>query len=174
MRRTNCTLSPFVLLMIAGSVLTPVAPAREGAARASQLKRPNIILMVSDDHGRDTAGYGNPAICTPHLDSLSDDGILVLDDFFEIRWPDVTVAVIEFLKDNKNIVPFLLVNRKLYCTTTSDSAESYQSMFASVIEDNAAEIGDVRCWRDVVMMDGAIMVAKMEMSERLQQLEKLR
>ena len=47
-------------------------------------------------------------------------------------------------------------------------------MFASVIEQNSAEIGDVRCWRDVVMMDGSIMVAKMEMSAGLQQLEKLR
>ena len=51
--------------------------------------------------------------------SLSEDGILVLDDFFEIRWPDVTFAAMEYLKDNEQIFPFLLVNRKLYCPARS-------------------------------------------------------
>lgn len=39
------------------------------------MKRPNIILMVSDDHGREALGcYGNPAIQTPHLDALASAG----------------------------------------------------------------------------------------------------
>lgn len=47
--------------------------------------------------------------------SLTDSGICVFDDFFEIRWPEVTMAVIDFLKE-ASIAPFLLVDRKLYCT----------------------------------------------------------
>ncbi len=35
-------------------------------------KRPNLVLMVSDDHGRDTPVYGNPGIRTPHLAALPD------------------------------------------------------------------------------------------------------
>ncbi|MFA5689117.1 MAG: sulfatase [Kiritimatiellales bacterium] len=40
-----------------------------------QKKKYNIVLMVSDDHGRESLGcYGNPAIDTPHLDALAADG----------------------------------------------------------------------------------------------------
>jgi len=38
-------------------------------------KRPNIVLMVADDHGRDTRSYGNPVIKTPNLDALSEEGV---------------------------------------------------------------------------------------------------
>jgi N-sulfoglucosamine sulfohydrolase len=37
--------------------------------------RPNIVLIVSDDHGTDGLGcYGNPVIQTPHLDKLATAG----------------------------------------------------------------------------------------------------
>jgi len=39
-------------------------------------QRPNIVLLVSDDHGREALGcYGNPAIQTPHLDALAQTGV---------------------------------------------------------------------------------------------------
>jgi len=38
--------------------------------------RPNIILIVSDDHGREALGcYGNPVIRTPALDALAGEGV---------------------------------------------------------------------------------------------------
>ncbi len=37
--------------------------------------RPNIVLIVSDDHGTDALGcYGNDVVRTPHLDALAADG----------------------------------------------------------------------------------------------------
>lgn len=40
------------------------------------MTRPNIVLMVADDHGREALGcYGNPAVATPHLDRLANDGV---------------------------------------------------------------------------------------------------
>jgi N-sulfoglucosamine sulfohydrolase len=44
-------------------------------------KRPNIVLIVADDHGRDTRTYGNPAICTPNLDALSAEGVTFTNAF---------------------------------------------------------------------------------------------
>jgi len=42
-----------------------------GAAAA----RPNIVMIVSDDHGRGDLGcYGNPVVRTPNLDALAADG----------------------------------------------------------------------------------------------------
>jgi N-sulfoglucosamine sulfohydrolase len=37
--------------------------------------KPNIVLIISDDHGTDALGsYGNPVIKTPHLDNLAQEG----------------------------------------------------------------------------------------------------
>ncbi|WP_080057850.1 sulfatase family protein [Spirosoma aerolatum] len=39
-------------------------------------RRPNIVLIVSDDHGREAVGcYGNTSIRTPHIDQLATDGV---------------------------------------------------------------------------------------------------
>lgn len=43
--------------------------------------RPNIVLMVADDHGRDTNCYGNPAIKTPNLDGLAKEGVVFKNSF---------------------------------------------------------------------------------------------
>ena len=41
---------------------------------------PNIVLIVSDDHGTDALGsYGNPIIKTPVLDALAADGTIFTD-----------------------------------------------------------------------------------------------
>ena len=44
--------------------------------------RPNIVLIVSDDHGRESLRcYGNKVIQTPHLDALAQDGIRFTNAF---------------------------------------------------------------------------------------------
>lgn len=48
----------------------------------SKDRRPNIILIVSDDHGREALGcYGNTVVQTPNLDALAAGGI-VFDSAF--------------------------------------------------------------------------------------------
>lgn len=49
---------------------------------SSTSKRPNIILMVADDHGRETLGcYGNKVVKTPNLDSMAENGVIFSNSF---------------------------------------------------------------------------------------------
>lgn len=49
---------------------------------AGENKRPNIVLIVSDDHGLDAVGcYGNPVIKTPNLDALAREGVRFTNAF---------------------------------------------------------------------------------------------
>ena len=51
-----------------------------GTLATASAQKPNIVLIVSDDHGTDALGcYGNPVIKTPALDALSAEGTLFTD-----------------------------------------------------------------------------------------------
>ena len=51
-------------------------------SQADVIGRPNVLLIVSDDHGREALGcYGNPVVGTPHLDTLAADGVRYLNSF---------------------------------------------------------------------------------------------
>jgi len=43
--------------------------------------RPNVVLMVADDHGLDAGCYGNAAIRTPSMDALAADGVVFSQAF---------------------------------------------------------------------------------------------
>lgn len=48
----------------------------------AQSKRPNIILIVADDHGRGDLGcYGNPVVKTSNLDKLASEGVRFTNAF---------------------------------------------------------------------------------------------
>ncbi len=104
-------------------------------------------------------------------DRLSEDGILVLDDFFEIRWPDVTAAFVEFLRTDSRLRPFMLVNRKVYCSRSAASAAAYQSMFGDFLDKHADRIGSARAWDAVEMMGRELLVAKLDLSDEIKALE---
>jgi N-sulfoglucosamine sulfohydrolase len=51
-------------------------------AQESSQERPNIVLIVSDDHGREAVGcYGNKTVRTPNIDALAKEGILFTNAF---------------------------------------------------------------------------------------------
>lgn len=52
------------------------------ADRDKTTGHPNIVLIVSDDHGKEALGcYGNPVIQTPHLDALAQNGVRFTNAF---------------------------------------------------------------------------------------------
>lgn len=57
------------------SVNAICSPALAASGQHQADTRPNIVLIVADDHGREAVGcYGNGAIRTPHIDQLAADG----------------------------------------------------------------------------------------------------
>ena len=47
-----------------------------------QSEKPNIVLIIADDHGADALGcYGNEVIQTPALDRLATEGIRFTNAF---------------------------------------------------------------------------------------------
>jgi N-sulfoglucosamine sulfohydrolase len=52
-----------------------VGVAVESFGASTAARRPNILLIVADDHGREDLGcYGNAVVKTPNLDALATDG----------------------------------------------------------------------------------------------------
>ena len=65
----------FFLLIPAGTFLAACSGPAGDDATASREDLPNIVLIVSDDHGTgDLGAYGNSAIHTPNLDYLAPRG----------------------------------------------------------------------------------------------------
>lgn len=64
-------LFPVVILIL--TAVTAFHPVRNVKNRVDA--RPNIVLIVADDHGREAVGcYGNPVVKTPHIDQLAAEG----------------------------------------------------------------------------------------------------
>lgn len=62
-----------LLLIVLPGISAWVSPATLLAAEG---RRPNIVFILTDNHGAWTLGcYGNPDIRTPHIDSLAKDGM---------------------------------------------------------------------------------------------------
>jgi len=67
-----CCLPVISFLLLSCSEHTPGKPDN----------RPNIVLIVADDHGTGDAGcYGNPNIYTPNIDSLASQGVIMTNAY---------------------------------------------------------------------------------------------
>src|SRR4051794_29684086 len=66
-------LAPFIVVAVALSVAGP-------AAAAEAPRRPNVVLIVTDDQGYGDLGFtGNPVVETPHLDRLAAESLRLTD-----------------------------------------------------------------------------------------------
>ncbi len=63
------------------------------AAQAERGRRPNIVLIITDDVGYgDIGSYGAPDIRTPHIDGLARDGVRLTDFYANAPWCTPTRA----------------------------------------------------------------------------------
>jgi arylsulfatase A-like enzyme len=72
-----------MMKLLVSVVAAAVMPAAEGAGlRASESRRPNIVLILADDLGwRDLGCYGSSFYETPHLDRLAAGGMRFTDAY---------------------------------------------------------------------------------------------
>jgi arylsulfatase A-like enzyme len=75
MARSDMTRGEFLKTATLGG-LTCALPSTLGAAPSGKPRRPNIVVILSDDHSYRTIGYNNPAVKTPRMDELARDGII--------------------------------------------------------------------------------------------------
>lgn len=68
-------------------------------------------------------------------DILTDDGVIIADDYFNIYWPDVTTATNDFLAQNSDFAPFLITPGKLYICRQS-TVELYRGFAVSFTAPN--------------------------------------
>jgi len=67
---------------VANPLILALAAAAGCTQQSIQDTRPNIILIVADDHGLDALGcYGNSVIKTPNLDNLASRGVRFTNSF---------------------------------------------------------------------------------------------
>lgn len=66
--------------LLLGGVLIIAASAGQGQAQAGSTRRPNVVLILTDDVGYgDLGSYGAPDVKTPHIDGLARDGVRFTD-----------------------------------------------------------------------------------------------
>jgi uncharacterized sulfatase len=66
----------------AALVLVLVSACSFGEAPAPGVERPNIVLIIGDDHGYPDFGFmGSPYVETPHLDRLAEEGTVFTHGF---------------------------------------------------------------------------------------------
>jgi N-sulfoglucosamine sulfohydrolase len=82
MRNKSISRRDFMKSCAAGASVLVGSMSISNKALAAQDKRPNIVLIVSDDHGLEALGcYGNKVIKTPNLDQLAAEGVRFTNAF---------------------------------------------------------------------------------------------
>jgi len=75
-KKIRTTRRDFLKWCAAGSAAAAAPKLSLTRTVSAKENRPNIVLIVADDHGTDALGcYGNPVIRTPHLDGLAAEGV---------------------------------------------------------------------------------------------------
>jgi hypothetical protein len=64
-------------------------------------------------------------------DAIADDGVIILDDFFNEAWPGVATGTAHFLRDNPGmLVPFAILGNKVFFARTDAVADAFRRILS--------------------------------------------
>jgi hypothetical protein len=64
-------------------------------------------------------------------EAIADDGVIILDDFFNEAWPGVATGTAQFLRDHpQRLVPFAILGNKVFFARTEAAAESFRQILS--------------------------------------------
>jgi hypothetical protein len=64
-------------------------------------------------------------------EAIADDGVIILDDFFNEAWPGVATGTVQFLRDNpKMLVPFAILGNKVFFASTDAVADAFRQVLS--------------------------------------------
>jgi hypothetical protein len=62
-------------------------------------------------------------------EAIADDGVIILDDFFNEAWPGVSTGTAQFFRDNpRKLVPFAILGNKVFFTRAQAVADAFRQM----------------------------------------------
>lgn len=98
------------------------------AGVASAQRRPNIILILTDDQGYgDVARHGNPILKTPNLDRLFDESVRLTDFHVSTTCAPTRAALMSGRHDFKNGVTHTILERERMSLNTTTIAQVLKS-----------------------------------------------
>jgi hypothetical protein len=71
------------------------------------------------------------------LQTLAPHGVIAFDDFFNPQYPDVTVAVLQFLKEQPDLAAFCITKNKLYVARASEYKRYLEAAKSAAVWGNA-------------------------------------
>jgi arylsulfatase len=122
MRRTVECVFGLVLILFCGS------RAKAEPAAALEMRRPNIIFLLTDDQGYgDLSCHGNPILKTPNLDRLHDEGVRFTDFHVSPTCSPTRSALITGRHEFKNGVTHTILERERLTLKATTLAQVLQS-----------------------------------------------
>jgi hypothetical protein len=91
------------------------------------LEKTGLLRFFSIDGGHVSQDVMSDAELAAQV--ISDFGVICFDDFFNPEWPEVTLGVLEFLRDSSGpFVPFMISEKKLFVCK-----EGYLDFYAELV-----------------------------------------
>lgn len=107
-----------ILLCLRGGL---AGTARPGGSSA---RRPNIIVILTDDQGYGDVGrHGNPILKTPHLDRLHDESVRLTDFHVSSTCAPTRAAILSGRHDFRNGITHTIFERERMSLRTTTIAE---------------------------------------------------